>query len=1170
MKKLEILLLGPPEVRWESKKIDILRRIPRALLFYLASKGNPVGREELSSLFWGNKADSHARRRLQENLSRLRKALPDSSLLQTTADTVELDSYRIYVDSIAFEDILDQTGKIPWQIPQTDPLPDPIFDKLKSAINIWRGAGFLSGSYFPGTVELDNWLTRTSSHYNYLRGSILERLAYHAYTIGDLETSLSYCQALFDIEPLHDDFHFLYLQSLIELGRTNAAKTHFGKTVDLYVQLLNTNPPDKILALSRYFKPSDNEASVPTPPNWHLHNSIEMPFIGRKEILLQLRHWVNQRKGVFILGESGSGKTRLIRKYTNDLSIIKSVRVIVSSCRPEEISLPYQPIREALRMYMTSEEWQAIPDVWAVNLLGIFPELIDLRPNLIHPQLPSDPDQAQGLLLEAVRQAFMALKADSRLFFVIDDLHWADEATLNALAFLLPREPFSNQASIITAARSEDLSPQLEHSLTSIQQSKDGAIINLPGMTDKEIADLAKSVLAIIPPYSFTERLSRASGGNTLYLLETLRAIINQNPDLDFSDEIPLPVTENLRKLISNRIQKLSKSTRRIMEAASVIGHDFDPKIIISILEQDENEIIDALDELENKNFITIPPEKQSTGIYSFVHETIREALQAEINLTRARYLNTKVAQELENKLGDILIHRLAHHYEAAGEYLRAFRLWIRAGNQARELIATQEAYSLYQRARDLFGIVENEILEADIYNLYVQWSEIAYNFNETTLLNKLGEELKEIGEKRNSPSLMGTAYDILSNACFTVNDLTGGLENASSAIAHLEKSNNLARNIQAYNHQGVFYYMLGQLSQAKESFEDALALSTASRSRKVIGYRSHSHYQMALIRTFEGYPEQGRNHALWAIKDGEESDPYLALFPGYSISALTHYYTGDYVQSQKHAQLGLELGSKTRAVRLLGYTHSYASMSALGMGEIGSAVDHAEKAIDIGGKYELDDVAALGYSQLGSAYRILLDYPAAIDAYQRGVKLGTGHFIGLDNAFRHGLALHSMGQIDEGYRLLKQALNGFKSIGIKLGTILTQISMTLTFMRAAEWEKARKLAHLLEEETSSRSMGVHYALVMMLLGQLSKHDGKPEIAQQYFHKANQIARQKLSPTIELGSNYQLFKIVDNAEKAVIRKRTMEIIDQIGSSIKRPENKERFKKVQEKAFQEVS
>jgi len=896
---------------------------------------------------------------------------------------------------------------------------------------------------------------------------------------------------------------------------------------------------------------------------------MEVPFVGRKDTLSEIRRWLNQHKGVIIVGESGSGKTRLIRKYTNDLSLAKHARILISNCRPEETTFPLHPIRELLRRHMTNDEWLALPTVWASNLLAIYPELVELRPDLIQAQLPSDPDQAQGLLFEAIRQAFIIMSVDTPLFVVIDDLHWADEATLNSLAYFLPRAPFSKQASLIAAARLESITPQLKTLQNSIQQSKDGVVINLPELTRNDIAALAKSILETEPSPNFLDHLTRSSGGNSLYVLEILRAIIDTKPGHDFSNAISLPVTENLRKLISSRIQKLSDPTRQILEAASILGHEFDPKIIFAIIDQDESKVIDAIEELEKSNFILITKEHQKTGTYTFVHETIREVLHAEINITRARHLHYSVARELEGKYKDIHSHILAHHYEAAGEYLRAFRFWIRAGDQARELIATSEAYNLYQRANDLLNEVEKEVLDEDIYILYSQWAEMAYNFNETDTLNELGEELLILGNKRKSPSLLGTAYDILSDACFTVNDLTGGLENATLAISHLENSNYLAKHIQAYNHQGVFYYMLGKLSEAKESFEDALALSTGSRSRKVAGYRSHSHYQMALIRTFEGYPEHGCDHAIRAIQDGESSDPYFALFPGLSISALTHYYAGNYQQSFDHAQEGIKLGSKTRAVRLLGYTHSYASMSSLGMGNIGTAVDHAEQAIEIGEKYQLDDVAALGHSQMGNAYRILLDYPSAIDSYQQGVQLGAEHFIGLDNAFRLGLTLHAVGQRDEGYKLLNEAQQAFEFIGIQLGAILSQISMTITYTRAAEWEKARELAIILEQETASRSLNVHHALVTMLLGQITMNDGEPQLALQHLYKAIEIAKNALSPTIELSSYYQLFKIVNEKEKAEIRERTTDLIEKLGSSIKRSENQKRFEKVRERADQEI-
>ena len=584
MKKLQVLLLGPPEVRWGSEKIDILRRIPRAILFYLASKGVPVGREELCSLFWDDIADARARRRLQENLSRLRKALPDPDLLHTNKDSVELDSARVYVDSLDFEKLINQTGKTPQQIPVSDPLPDPIAKKLESAANLWRGSSFLSGSYFPGTIDLDNWLTRTSSHLAYLRGSIFERIANHAYSNGDFQKTISYSNSVLEIEPFNDNFHFLVIRSLIDLGRIEAAKVHFERTIEQYNLEGNIDLPEKISALSKYITPALSDSLPSRPPQWQLHQTMEVPFVGRKDTLSEIRRWLNQHKGVIILGESGSGKTRLIRKYTNDLSLAIHARILISNCRPEETTFPLHPIRELLRRHMTNDEWLALPTVWASNLLAIYPELVELRPDLIQAQLPSDPDHAQGLLFEAIRQAFIIMSVDTPLFVVIDDLHWADEATLNSLAYFLPRTPFSKQASLIAAARLESITPQLKTLQNSIQQSKDGVVINLPELTRNDIADLAKSILETEPSPNFLDHLTRSSGGNSLYVLEILRAIIDTKPGHDFSKDITLPVTENLRKLISSRIQKLSDPTRQILEAASILGYEFDPKIIFAIM----------------------------------------------------------------------------------------------------------------------------------------------------------------------------------------------------------------------------------------------------------------------------------------------------------------------------------------------------------------------------------------------------------------------------------------------------------------------------------------------------------------------------------------------------------------------------------------------------------
>lgn len=1164
MTKLQILLLGPPDVRWGDEPITILRRIPRALLFYLASRAAPVGRAELSALFWNETSDANARRRLQENLSRLRGELPEPDLVITNADIVRLDSERVVVDQSTFEELIKQAGQTPWQIPENEPLPEHTYRKLESANNLWRGAHFCAGSYFPSTINLDNWLTQTSSRLDHLRVTTLERLAGHAYSISNLEKALEFTQAVLETDNFNEKLHYQVMKYFIELGNINAAQKHFDHIVKLFRRELNLDPSPKIIALSKYITQESQAAKLTAPLRWEIHQAMKVPFVGRQEIIVDARRSLKQNKGVFILGEAGSGKTRLVQRISEDLG--STTRILVSNCRPEEATLPFQPIRETLRRYMAPNEWVTLPEFWASHLIRIYPEIAELRPELKQPDLPSDPDQARGLLLEAIRHAFLALSVESHLFFVLDDIHWADEATLATIAYLLPRSPFNNNASLSATARQESISQHLEDYLTAIQTSKDGVVISIPNLTPEDITDLARAVLHTIPPSVFIKRIDHASGGNPLFILEILRAIIAASPEPDLTASAPLPLTENLRKLISTRIKKLSLPTRRILETASIIGPSFDPHFLSHIADAGEPEIIKALEEGEHSNFIKASPGLSGVVQYTFIHDKIREVLQDELNSARAQLLHRRVAQAIESKPEDVHANILAFHYEAGGDLLRAYRLWAKAGRQARELIATTEAYQAYQRASELLDQVEDKVLDEEIYNLYAQWAEMAYNFNETQILNNLGNELRGLGESRNSPALIGTAYDILSDACFTVNDFEGGLENASQAIAYLENSNYLAKHIQAYNHQGVFLYMLGRLSEATESFQDALALSTESKSREVIGYRSHAHYQMSLIRTFEGFPKQGRDHALLAIKDGENSDPYMALFPGYSISALAHYYLGNYGQSLDHAHLGIELGRKTQAVRLLGYTHSYAAMSALGLGDIGTAMDHAEQAIEIGKKYQHDDVAALGLCQLGDIYRILLDYPLAAETYQRGMELGAGHFIGLDNTFHLGLTLHTLGQTQEGYQLMNGALNAFESIGIKMGAILTQSALAVAYTCAGEWDKARDLANHLNNEVINRSLKEHQALITMLLGQIALHDGETETALQHLRTAIEMAKNIQAATIELSSHHQLIGLVNEQEQDKLRQRVKEIIDQIGDSIKRPENHKRFQNLKEQAY----
>ncbi len=221
MHPLEVRLLGPSIVRWNGELISIQRRIPRGLLFYLASQGNMVPRDTILDLFWGE-GISHNRPRLNENLSRLRSALPESDLIISYDGLIGLNFEQVFVDQLHFQDLLDQAGRIPWQISVDEPLPHNIYQLLNEANNLWRGNYALEGINFP-TSKLDDWLQTTSERLHNARFNILTRLSDHAYVLQDLQIALDLARTALRYDNFNQEIQYKVLRNLIKMGQTTEA-----------------------------------------------------------------------------------------------------------------------------------------------------------------------------------------------------------------------------------------------------------------------------------------------------------------------------------------------------------------------------------------------------------------------------------------------------------------------------------------------------------------------------------------------------------------------------------------------------------------------------------------------------------------------------------------------------------------------------------------------------------------------------------------------------------------------------------------------------------------------------------------------------------------------------------------------------------------------------------
>ena len=131
--RLRVYLLGPPAVAWGNHPLLIPRRQARALLYRLATRLQPVPREQLCFLFWPDAPEATARRHLSHLLTHLRRALPIPELLLVAADQIALDASRVWSDVATFE----QLCATPTPSPRHPPSPPPTLGEGKGG----RGDG---------------------------------------------------------------------------------------------------------------------------------------------------------------------------------------------------------------------------------------------------------------------------------------------------------------------------------------------------------------------------------------------------------------------------------------------------------------------------------------------------------------------------------------------------------------------------------------------------------------------------------------------------------------------------------------------------------------------------------------------------------------------------------------------------------------------------------------------------------------------------------------------------------------------------------------------------------------------------------------------------------------------------------------------------------------------
>jgi DNA-binding SARP family transcriptional activator len=702
---LRTFVLGPPKVEWAGEPLAVPRRQARALLFHLASTRQAFARQALHFLFWPDIPEADARRHFTRLLTHLRRALPAPGVLQAADDRVSLDLRQTWSDVVEFDRLCAVQD------------PSRRFVALQQAVDLYRGP-FLAGFSLPGSPEFEAWCLQEQCAQERLYLEALDALIKDCTARGAYQDAIVYAQRYLETDELAEKVH----RRLIELytldGDRGAALHQFERCVTVLERELGVSPlPETRMAYEAALQAASVARAFPAaapPPAWTTLPSLHAPLVGRDRPLSRLHRAANrarlgQGSVILVAGEPGIGKSRLVQEFVTGLQ--GQATVVAGSSHEAEGGLPYWSLVEALRPYASTADLTAldVEPLYLAEVTRLLPEVRACLPDL--PALPpAELGQEQGRLFLALAQWLRSLAARRPpLILCLDDLHWADEATLSWLGYLargIQRVPILVLGTyrIAEGGAVSPLRTQL------VRQGLLNEIV-LEGLPVSEIVRLLRHLSGQAGGAAkFSQRLHRETGGNPFFLLETLRAMFeagilwrdesgwSTRLDGATEDYRELPLPDTVCQAVRERLGRLSPQARQVLEAGAVIGQQFNLNVVCQASGRREEEVVDALELLAARQVIS-----ESAGKYHFGHDLIRTIVYRDLSYGRRRLLHRRVAAALLRSRSDD-VGALARHFEQGGEPGRAADYALQAGERARNVFAHVEARAYFDKALALLA----------------------------------------------------------------------------------------------------------------------------------------------------------------------------------------------------------------------------------------------------------------------------------------------------------------------------------------------------------------------------------------------------------------------------------------------------------------------------------
>jgi tetratricopeptide (TPR) repeat protein len=834
----------------------------------------------------------------------------------------------------------------------------------------------------------------------------------------------------------------------------------------------------------------------------------EIPLVDRVEEMNVLKEAVyravhGEGSLVFIHGEAGIGKTRLVREL-GAYARSRGVQVLYGRCpalfRMDGVP-PYILWKEVIKDYLgecTPEQVYRVIGFYPAEVAKLVPELSQ-KLRTIPQSLPISPEQEQNRLFEAVSQFITNISQESPLLVVLDDLQWTDPSSLLLLHYLA-RGVQKTPLLLLGAYRSTDIDAKhpLTPVLTELKRERLPQSVSLKRMSLDDISEMIKQILEQddVPP-EFCQMVYEKTRGNPFFAEEVIESlkeeetIYREGNKWKFKEVSKIEFPESVKNVLKARFSRLDDESQSVLTLASFVGNDFTLEAISALTAIEENKLLELMDRMLKTGLIK-EREVRGEGVCSFADILVRDVVYEEVSLLKRKKLHGVVGCALEKvyaKKIDEHLGELASHFLEAGEKDKALDYFLKAGEKAGKIFANKEATSYFQSALRLLEEKEGELQQkknvlekvGDAKRLVGEYEASIKYWNDALLL------AEQLNEKESS----GRLHRKMANASWNnLGDGERAKEHHEKALRILETIPESVELASLYEDMAGMVAMgrTGNMTEALSLGEKAVELAKKLDAHEVM---AHSYMWLGEILSWLGDRKKALECFERALK--------IALDNGHMEIAVWAYDdlavwlpAGENERRLEYYQKAFELAQKVGTVEWISLIGEHLADAYLNMGDMKKALAFNEESIALSKRSNNMIILNWSLRHLGTIHQILGEWEKAEQYYEEALNISQriDDFQSTASAYGfYGWLYFDRGEYAKAKEFFEKMYEVCEKHGAKSWQMNVSYYVAWEYIELGEIEKAQRLIddlceYALEKDLKYLIANGHVAKAMLFRAQ--------------------------------------------------------------------------------------